>query len=81
MARFIAYIQGNRREVSKLGDTKSGITAEAQGFKTGARIRVYVNQEGKDEVLIFMTGGTDRTMPERIIARFTENQDIPTLIP
>ena len=81
MARFIAYVQGNRREVSKLGSTKSGITAQAQGFNTGARIRVFVNKDGEDEVIIFRTGGTNKREPERVIARFAESQPVPLLFP
>lgn len=57
MAQFIASIQGNRGESTRLGSKSSGISASASGWNIGARVRID-HVDGKDVVRVFRTGGS-----------------------
>ena len=71
MARFYASIQGNGQATERMGTTNSGIRAHARGWDVGARIVVYTNENGDDEVVVYRTGGSTGRNSDRQIARFT----------
>lgn len=64
MARFYGGVVGNHGMATRLGSTKSGITAFAQGWNIGVRVTCFVNHNGEDRVAITLTGGSNGPHPE-----------------
>lgn len=60
MARFIGYLQGRRGQASRLGDTKSGMTAQARGWDIGAQLDIEPDPKNPDSDIIhvYMDGGS-----------------------
>jgi hypothetical protein len=59
MARFRAVIHGCRGEASRLGSEKSGISASVDGWNIGVNVRIWVNDAGKDQVEVYLSGGSN----------------------
>ena len=72
MARFRAIIRGNRGEASRLGSQDSGIRAYINGWNIGVHVYIFVNDEGKDEIRVWKTGGSNRKSADELIASFGE---------
>jgi len=72
MARYLGSIQGNRNQVTRLGTPRSGISAHVRGWDIGARVTIYVNGDGKDEVTVYRTSGSNAHTRDTVIATFTE---------
>lgn len=58
MSRFYASIQGNRGQATRQGTPKSGIEGHIRGWNIGARVRLYVGEDGKDMIEVDLTGGS-----------------------
>jgi hypothetical protein len=72
MAQYIGYLQGQRREVSRLGTKKSGLVATAQGWEVGARIYISWNEKTQeDEVWIYATSGTNGRRNAKLLGKIT----------
>ena len=59
MARFRGTTQGNRTEASRLGHANGGLSATAQGYKSGVRVECGVGASDEDTHRVYMTAGTD----------------------
>ncbi len=71
MARFRATIQGQRGEVSRLGSSKSGITARVNGWNAGIRVEAESNG-GKDVFRVYYTGGSHEYILPQLLGTLTE---------
>jgi hypothetical protein len=67
MSRFYGSMNGNRGEATRQGSTNSGITCHARGWDIGIEVRGYVNEEGKDEFRVFITGGSNRRTVDKLV--------------
>ena len=63
MARFRATIQGQRGSASRLGGTKSGMTAKVDGWDIGVTVEAE-DRLGRDEFQVFATGGSHNVHPK-----------------
>jgi|WetSurMetagenome_2_1015567.scaffolds.fasta_scaffold1449785_1 hypothetical protein len=66
MSRFYGSMQGNRGEATRQGGTESGISCHVRGWDAGIEVRGYVNEEGKDEFRVFITGGSNRRTSDKL---------------
>lgn len=79
MSHYYARIKGTRGEATRCGSKSSGIWGHICGWNVGARVEIYIErftniygeQEERDVVRVFKTGGTNRGDGE-IIAEFYE---------
>lgn len=80
MAHFRGVIQGNRGDASRLGSKDSGMTAHADGWHTGATVRIQ-HVDGRDRVSVYRTGGNNRGTSEVLVAQWfaAEKIEFPTL--
>jgi len=77
MARFRATMQGQRGMASRLGNAKSGILVNANGWNTGVRVFGYVDKDGNDCFAIHKTGGSNDAMgPHTHIATVIQDKVI-----
>ena len=70
MARFIAEIQGQAGEVSRIGSPNSGIACHIRGWDLGIEVRGSVDAQGRDVFTVFQTGGSNggrRTLLANIV--------------
>lgn len=77
MARFRGILQGNRGETSRLGSTHSGMVAHVDGWKVGVTVRAMVDDKGRDVLTVYRTGGSDRSVPDKIIATIVAGDGEP----
>ena len=73
MARFYASIQGNRGEATRMGTPSSGIEGHIRGWNIGVKVQCLVNSEGKDEVRVWVTGGSNYSTSVEMVGKFTED--------
>lgn len=72
MARFLAAIEGNRGEATRLGTPSSGIRAQAQGWSVG--VKVYGNADGdNDRFMVYATAGSHGGAADRLIGIVTRD--------
>lgn len=57
MAQFLAGIQGQRGEATRLGSKASGIRARINGWNAGVSVNAY-HEDGVDVFEIRQTGGS-----------------------
>ena len=72
MARFRGTVKGARGVASRLGGAGSGLVVTANGWDIGVRVELRVNAEGKDEVTVSKTGGSNGGRLSEVIAKFSE---------
>jgi len=71
MAHFMAVIQGNRGEASRLGSANSGMQASVNGWHSGVRVYASYNEEkGRDEFQITLSGGSNGYIVPRPLGVF-----------
>jgi hypothetical protein len=58
MARFLGSVQGNRGETHRLGSPASGLTVDANGWRGGVRVYLYVENDGADWAVVTLTDGS-----------------------
>ncbi len=75
MARFRGTLQGQRGDASRLGSKASGLTVEANGWDTGVRVTLWVDDDGRDRVTVQRTGGSHARTNSRTIAEWVEGDD------
>ena len=76
MARFFAEIEGNRPPVQRLGDSKSGIFAKADGMDVGIEVTGLVNNAtGKDMFVVEVTGGSNDLYPNHLVLVVERRED------
>ena len=73
MARFKGTLYGQRGPVCRLGNARSGLTVTANGWNIGAVVELRVNDEGKDEILIQVNGGSGGRIPAKAVYQATED--------
>ncbi|NIQ33462.1 MAG: hypothetical protein GTN80_07460 [Nitrososphaeria archaeon] len=72
MARFYAEIQGNRGLASRMGTKDSGMWGHIRGWNIGVKVVCEVNKDGKDEITLIRTGGSNGRGNQETIAVLTE---------
>ena len=71
MAAMIMYSQSdNRAEVSRLGHKR--ISTKVQGWNIGVSVQAIKNDEGKIEIAIYKTGGSNGAKPSEYITTIKE---------
>lgn len=71
MARFRATIQGQRGTASRLGNAKTGLVANVNGWNAGVRVEARANHSTDkpaelDEFIVFVTGGSNGNHADRL---------------
>jgi hypothetical protein len=74
MAHFYADIQGNRGQATRMGTPNSGIAGHIRGWNVGCRVVCQVREDGKDEVLVYRTNGSNSGSGQ-LIAKFIEGEE------
>lgn len=74
MARFIGTVQGNRKEVSRCGTAKSGLTTICNGWDIGARCELQVINN-VDQITIYLTSGSNQSTEAIRLGTFTLDED------
>ena len=60
MARFIGKVDaGNGRVVSRLGNTKDGLTVTASGHELGVQVDAIATSKNEDVFFIYLTSGNN----------------------
>lgn len=72
MAHFLARIQGNRGDTTRLGSKASGIVAEVNGWNIGATVRID-HVDGRDVVRVYQTGGSNGNGSRQLVAELGES--------
>lgn len=72
MSRFYASIQGSRGEATRSGGAASGIHGHIRGWNVGAYVECDVDEQGRDVVRVYKTGGSRGSKPRQLIAEYTE---------
>ena len=72
MSRFYASIQGNRGEATRQGTKNSGMTGHIRGWNIGVKAVCYVNEEGKDTIKVYLTGGSTSPFIKKDLGTFSE---------
>lgn len=74
MAHFRGTVQGGRSEASRLGHKTTGLRVSANGWNIGVDVVLTHNSEtGKDEVVVFRTGGSNSGGSRAQIAKWSED--------
>ncbi len=71
MARFIGEVRGTKGPASRLGDGRKGLIASARGWEVGGVVQCRVNADGEDEVVIYLTSGSNCRRPSKCLGKFT----------
>jgi hypothetical protein len=77
MARFRATIKGARGEASRLGTPKSGLSATINGWDAGVKVSAYTNSLGRDQFVIYVTGGSHGGISPTLALSVTDTPDGP----
>lgn len=72
MSRFYASIEGQAGIGTRRGSAKSGIRGHVRGWNVGVEVFGRENENGEDEFEVYLTGGSKRGTPDKIIGRFTK---------
>lgn len=76
MAQFRGTVEGNRGEASRCGTKGSGLEVTANGWDIGIEADLrHVN--GRDEVMVYLTSGSNRTYLPKFIGSFTADDIRP----
>lgn len=75
MSQFYGRIQGNRGEATRLGSKKSGVDADARGWRIGGSVYM-LHVDGKDHVRFCLNGGSGHQFQEFTIAEFEESDEV-----
>ena len=74
MARFYGEMTGNRGTATREGTKESGFVAHIRGWNIGVQVDISVNSEGKDEVTVWLTGGSNGAIERKLMFRETEKE-------
>ena len=72
MARFRGVVRGSRGAVSRLGSSKSGLVVRADGWHIGVCVECFVDDDGKDHIEVYKTGGSSNPRKGETVVRFEE---------
>lgn len=68
MARFYGEVNGqSATPATRTGSKNSGMTAHIRGWSIGCYVRLYVNEDGEDEIVISATGGSNNPGATEIV--------------
>lgn len=72
MSHFYGSIRGSAKtEVTRAGSKSSGMHSHIRSWNRGIAVSMLHNEEGNvDRFAIYLTGGSTRPHPERILASF-----------
>lgn len=71
MARFYGSMKGSRGQTTRMGSPASGMTAHIRGWHVGVRVEI-VDNEGKDQIIVYRTGGSNEPETGEILAEVQE---------
>ena len=75
MSHFYGSMKGSRGEVTRCGDTKSGISAHLRGWNVGVRV-VCFHEDGVDMIQVYRTCGSNdlrpSASPDQFLTEFRE---------
>jgi hypothetical protein len=73
MAQYIAKIQGQRGQASRLGSKTNGMSVTMNGWNIGVVVEASYNKTtGKDEFVIYRTGGSNAPAKQGILTEIKE---------
>lgn len=76
MAQYRGTISGRRGEASRLGDKRSGLTTECNGWSIGAQCSIEYNAEkDRDEIRITLTSGSHHNNQGKYLGTFYETKN------
>lgn len=80
MAHFYGSMRGSSRtEATRTAGKKAGMYAHIRGWGLGVQVRLRHNEEtGKDEVLVYRTGGSNGYDTPKLVATFIEGEETKT---
>lgn len=74
--RFYGEMMGRSKIVSRTGSALSGMWAHIRGWDIGINVRLYVNEDGDDEVTVHLTGGSNNPTPSELIFTDSNGEDV-----
>jgi hypothetical protein len=79
VARFLAEVEGNRKDSHRLGTPASGIRAEARGWDVG--VKVYGRADGDADVFDIWSSGGSNGGTHELIGHVRLVDGTPTFYP
>lgn len=78
MARFYGEIKGSARNpASRVGNKESGMMASISGWDLGIDVSLFVNSDGHDEVVVYLTRGSNGPSSDaKVIFRDEHGKDL-----
>jgi hypothetical protein len=67
MARFYGEVTGSAGTATRRGTKGSGIHSHTRGWNLGAEVQIFVNDDGNDELIIRITGGSNKPNRTRVV--------------
>lgn len=80
MARFRGTIKGQRGEVSRLGNERSGLYATVDGWNSGVIVNAYVH-DGRDYFDIYTTGGSNGSHQTLVVSLIRHTAGFNEIVP
>jgi len=78
MAQFMATIQGNRGEASRLGSKDSGISAKINGWDAGISVEAWYDQATEEDYFrVYQTGGSNGHTPKVFLGELRGGKFFP----
>lgn len=77
MARFRGTVRGQRGEASRLGNAKSGLLVEANGWEGGIRVEAFAQPNGEDRFEVYVTSGSNGRYRSRHLATIATSPSGP----
>ena len=68
MAHFYGEMQGSRGPTSRMGTPQSGFEAHVRGWHVGVKVHCFVDDDGRDVINVWQTGGSNNPGRVRLIA-------------
>ena len=59
MSRFYGEVKGSRGKASRMGGIKSGFWSHIRGWNVGVEVNCHVDEDGKDVITVYRTGGSN----------------------
>lgn len=73
MSQFYGEIQGHRGAATRMGGKESGFKAHIRGWRVGIELNLQYNEtEKRDEIAVFLTGGSERCVKDKLLGVFTD---------
>jgi len=67
MSRFYSTVSNRKSTQTKCGHATDGLSAHIRGWNIGVQVDIIENEEGKDEIRIFKTSGSNNNGNRELI--------------